>query len=63
MDSQPPRPPLSRAQLRELDRLAADRYGLPTLVLMENAGRGAVDWARAESPGRDHGPGALWVGQ
>lgn len=27
------------AALREVDRLAASRYGLPTLVLMENAGR------------------------
>lgn len=42
----PPRPecrPLSREEVRSLDVLAADEFGLPTLVLMENAGRGAAD--------------------
>lgn len=33
-------PPLSRAQLRRIDHLAAHRFGLPTIVLMENAARG-----------------------
>jgi hydroxyethylthiazole kinase-like uncharacterized protein yjeF len=36
-------PPLTRDQVRRLDRLAIDRYGMSGLVLMENAGRGAVD--------------------
>jgi NAD(P)H-hydrate epimerase len=36
-------PPLSCRQLRELDRLALEVYGLPGVVLMENAGRGAAD--------------------
>lgn len=35
--------PLSREEVRSLDVLAADEYGLPTLVLMENAGRAAAD--------------------
>ncbi|WP_165075494.1 NAD(P)H-hydrate epimerase [Paludisphaera rhizosphaerae] len=42
----PPRPacrPLSREEVRSLDVLAADEFGLPTLVLMENAGRGAAE--------------------
>lgn len=39
--------PLSRAEVRSLDARAADELGLPTLVLMENAGRGAADWLRA----------------
>src|SRR3982750_3728043 len=34
---------LSRDQCRELDRLATTDYGIPSLVLMENAGRGCVD--------------------
>lgn len=38
--------PLSREEVRSLDVLAARDYGLPTLVLMENAGRGAAAWLR-----------------
>ncbi|MFA5794289.1 MAG: NAD(P)H-hydrate epimerase [Candidatus Brocadiia bacterium] len=30
---------LSRAQMRKSDRIAIERYGIPALVLMENAGR------------------------
>lgn len=36
--------PRSRDELRAVDRWAAETLGLPTLVLMENAGRGAADW-------------------
>jgi NAD(P)H-hydrate epimerase len=35
--------PLSRAQVREVDRRAIEDYGMSGLVLMENAGRGCVD--------------------
>ena len=34
---------LTREQSRQLDRRAIDDYGIPGLVLMENAGRGTVD--------------------
>lgn len=34
---------LSRDEVRELDRRAADEYGLPGVVLMENAGRGCAE--------------------
>lgn len=34
---------LNRQQCRELDRRASDEYGLPSIVLMENAGRGVAD--------------------
>jgi NAD(P)H-hydrate epimerase len=34
---------LSRAQARELDRRAIEEWGLPGVVLMENAGRGTAE--------------------
>jgi NAD(P)H-hydrate epimerase len=34
---------LSRSQAKELDRLAMGKYGIPGIVLMENAGRGIFD--------------------
>lgn len=33
---------LTRDQVREIDRRSMDEYGLPGMVLMENAGRGCV---------------------
>jgi NAD(P)H-hydrate epimerase len=36
-------PTLSRDQARELDRRATADYGVPSIVLMENAGRGVAD--------------------
>lgn len=35
--------PLSRVEVREVDRRAIDEYGMTGLVLMENAGRGCAD--------------------
>src|SRR5262245_62514031 len=35
--------PLSRAEVREVDRRAIEEYDMTGLVLMENAGRGCVD--------------------
>jgi NAD(P)H-hydrate epimerase len=34
---------LSRNQVRDVDRRAAEVYKMPTILLMENAGRGAAD--------------------
>lgn len=34
---------LSRDEVRELDRRAIEEYGVPGIVLMENAGRGAAE--------------------
>jgi len=36
-------PPLTREQCRELDRRATAEFGIPGIVLMENAGRGCID--------------------
>src|SRR5579872_3729050 len=36
---------LSRDQVRQIDRLAIERYHIPGVVLMENAARGATDVA------------------
>src|SRR5438132_364901 len=35
--------PLTRAAVRELDRRAIEEFGIPGIVLMENAGRGAAE--------------------
>jgi NAD(P)H-hydrate epimerase len=34
---------LTRAQVRDLDRRATEEYGIPGIVLMENAGRGCAE--------------------
>jgi NAD(P)H-hydrate epimerase len=38
--------PVSREEMRGLDARAVDELSLPTLILMENAGRGAAAWLR-----------------
>ena len=38
-----PIPVLSRRAVRELDRLCLEEFGIPGIVLMENAGRGAAE--------------------
>src|SRR5579859_7118509 len=35
---------LTAAQMQRIDRLTTERYGIPSLTLMENAGRGVVDF-------------------
>lgn len=40
------------AEMREIDRRAADEFGLPTLLLMENAGRAVAAAARRWLPRR-----------
>jgi NAD(P)H-hydrate epimerase len=53
---------LTRTQVRDLDRRAIAEYGLPGLVLMENAGRGAAELVRSLNVNRERililcGPG------
>src|SRR5215470_7809841 len=43
---------LSRQQVREVDRLAIEKYHIPGVVLMENAARGVADAAVAMMAGR-----------
>src|SRR4051812_1812771 len=43
---------LSRAEVRELDRRAIEEYGVPGVVLMENAGRGAAEVLMRLNPDR-----------
>ena len=40
-------PVLTREQVRRVDQIAIDRYGVPGIVLMENAARGATDRIRS----------------
>jgi NAD(P)H-hydrate epimerase len=53
---------LSRDQVRELDRRAIQEFGVPGIVLMENAGRGAAELLLSLNPELDRvlilcGPG------
>jgi NAD(P)H-hydrate epimerase len=53
---------LTRAAVRDLDRRAIDEFGVPGVVLMENAGRGAADLLARLNPDRERvlvlcGPG------
>ena len=51
---------LTRAEVRELDRRAITEFGVPALVLMENAGRGAAELLLALGI---HGPVAICGGK
>ncbi|HEY1192284.1 MAG TPA: NAD(P)H-hydrate epimerase [Gemmata sp.] len=43
---------LSRSEVRELDRRAVEEFGVPGVVLMENAGRGAAELLMRLNPER-----------
>jgi NAD(P)H-hydrate epimerase len=54
------RPALSRDQVREIDRRAIEEFGLPGIVLMENAGRGCAEILLRE---KVSGPIAIFAGK
>src|SRR5437870_4748052 len=41
---------VSSAEMREIDRLTAEKYGVPTRVLMENAGGAVADYILEHYP-------------
>ena len=51
---------LSREQVRALDRRATEEFGVPGIVLMENAGRGAAEYLVSLGV---HGPVAICCGK
>src|SRR5436853_7938880 len=51
---------LTRAQVREIDRRAIEEFGVPGVVLMENAGRGAAELLLSLGV---HGPVAICCGK
>ena len=53
-------PPLTRDQVRNVDKVAIDQYGIPGIALMENAGRGAAEIIDRISPA---GPIAILCGR
>ncbi|MGH9685250.1 MAG: NAD(P)H-hydrate dehydratase [Candidatus Acidiferrales bacterium] len=41
---------LTAAEMREVDRLTTERYGIPSLTLMENAGKSVVEFIQQRFP-------------
>src|SRR6202007_3049888 len=54
---------LNAAQMREADRFTIEEIGIPSLVLMENAGRQVVAAMEAGSEERLNGRGAVLCGR
>jgi len=44
-------PSVTAREMQEIDRLAAEEFGIPSLILMENAGRGVAELVWRNDPG------------
>ena len=56
---------LTAAQMREADRLTTERYGIPSMQLMENAGTAIAEFLREKFRGhhQPQNPGAVREGK
>jgi hydroxyethylthiazole kinase-like uncharacterized protein yjeF len=53
----------TREQIREVDRTAIEEYGMPGVILMENAGRGATEVALEMLAGKENAHAAVVCGR
>jgi NAD(P)H-hydrate epimerase len=49
---------LTRRQVRQIDQLAVEQLKIPSILLMENAGRGAAEWIHGKW---SEGPGSVAI--
>jgi NAD(P)H-hydrate epimerase len=54
--------PLTRDEVRRIDTRAAEELGMPTVILMENAGRGAAAWICGEVSAEGQSRGLILCG-
>ena len=51
---------VTAAEMREIDRVTSERFGVPSLTLMENAGSAVADFVIAAYPEAGTDRGGLW---
>ena len=54
--------PVTAAQIQTLDQIAIEKTGIPSLVLMENAGRAVAEFISRESAACSKGPVVIFCG-
>ncbi|HBE66856.1 MAG TPA: NAD(P)H-hydrate epimerase [Planctomycetaceae bacterium] len=52
---------LSTKAIRQIDQIAVSQYGMNSLVLMENAALGCVEWMEAHVSEKDRSPGDITI--
>ena len=45
---------VTAAEMREIDRVTSERFGVPSLTLMENAGSAVAEFGLTEYPDAEH---------